>query len=163
MGFTPLEGLVMGTRCGWIDPAIPLHLINAEGFEASHLYDQLNKKSGILGITERYSDRRDIEQAAANGDERCLLALSIETYSIKKIIGSYVAALGGVDAVIFTAGVGEHSALIRERSLSGLECLGIFLDQNRNRRAIEETAKNGLTKRIAQSKSWLFPLTRNWS
>ena len=139
MGFTPLEGLVMGTRCGWIDPAIPLYVVEKEGLGVQDLDRILNKKSGLLGLTGRFSDRREIEQAAAEGDELCRLAQTIECRVIRKTIGAYAAAMGGLDAVVFTAGVGEKSPRIRAESLEGLEFLGIEVDEESNRRAADGT------------------------
>ncbi|MBN2495183.1 MAG: acetate kinase [Deltaproteobacteria bacterium] len=135
MGFTPLEGLVMGTRCGWIDPAIPLFVMQAEGLDAAEMDRLLNKQSGLLGLTGRFSDRRDIEKAADEGDARCTHAIAIEALSLKKVIGAYAAAMGGLDCVVFTAGVGENSARIREKALSGLAFLGIHLDPAANEHA----------------------------
>lgn len=137
MGFTPLEGLVMGTRCGWIDPAIPLYVVEKEGLGVQDLDRILNKKSGLLGLTGRFSDRREIERAAEEGDEQCRLARSIECRVIRKTVGAYAAVMGGLDAVVFTAGVGEKSASIRAESLQGLEFLGIEVDDESNRRAAD--------------------------
>jgi len=139
MGFTPLEGLVMGTRCGWIDPAIPLYVAEKEGLSVQDLDRILNKESGLLGLTGRFSDRREIEQAAAEGDEQCRFAQTIECRVIRKTIGAYAAAMGGLDAVVFTAGVGEKSPRIRAESLEGLGFLGIELDVEKNRRAADGT------------------------
>ncbi|HOW90336.1 MAG TPA: acetate kinase, partial [Elusimicrobiales bacterium] len=123
MGFTPLEGLVMGTRAGDHDPAIGLYVMEKEGISAKELDALLNKKSGILGITERFTDRRDVENAAAAGDERAKLTIAIESYRLKKYIGAYAAALGGLDAVVFTAGVGEKGAVTRAGvPLKGTTC-----------------------------------------
>src|SRR3989339_801685 len=118
MGLTPLEGAVMGTRCGDIDPAIILFMIEKEGFYAEEIDKVLNKKSGLLGITGKYMDRRDIDKAAEEGDERCKLAQEIEAYKLKKYIGAYAAILGKADAVVFTAGAGGLNWKIRERGLS---------------------------------------------
>jgi acetate kinase len=109
MGLTPLEGAVMGTRCGDIDPAIILFMIEKEGFYVEEVDSILNKKSGLLGITGKYLDRRDIDKAAADGDRRSQLAGEIEAYRLRKYIGAYLAALGRVDAVVFTAGAGEKN------------------------------------------------------
>ena len=136
MGFTPLEGLVMGTRSGDIDPAIIPYIMDREGITAHQVVEILNKKSGILGITGKYTDRRDVEIAAEKGDERAKLAIEMEAYRIKKYIGAYMAALGKVDAIVFTAGVGEKGWIIREKSLEGLDYLGIKLDKERNRNAM---------------------------
>ena len=136
MGFTPLEGLVMGTRCGWIDPAIPLYIAEKKGIGLEELDRLLNKESGILGITGRYSDRREVDRAISLGDMRSKLALTIECRVIKKTIGAYAAVMGGLDAVVFTAGAGEKSPNIRAGSLKGLEFLGIRIDAESNRRAM---------------------------
>jgi len=135
MGFTPLEGLVMGTRSGDIDPAIIPYIVEKTGMSVREVEKVLNKKSGLLGITGKYTDRRDILKAVEQGDERAKLALDIETYRIKKYIGAYYAALGHVDAIVFTAGVGEMSPEIRQLALQGLEELGIKLDPGRNEQA----------------------------
>jgi acetate kinase len=136
MGLTPLEGAVMGTRCGDIDPAIPHFMMKMENLSSDEIDNLLNKKSGVLGITGRFTDRRDIIEAAQGGDERCRLCLEIESYRLRKYIGAYLAAVGPLDAVVFTAGVGEHSPLIRQMALQGLDHLGIRLDEQRNREAV---------------------------
>jgi len=136
MGFTPLEGLIMGTRSGDLDPAIIPYIMKREGITAQQVVNVLNKKSGVLGITGKYTDRRDVIKAAEEGDERAKLALKMESYRIKKYIGAYMAALGRVDAVVFTAGVGEMAWQIREMALENLENLGIRLDKERNRKAV---------------------------
>jgi len=133
MGLTPLEGLVMGTRSGDIDPAIINFVCRKAGVTSQEVENMLNKKSGILGLTTQFIDRRDVVQAAQNGDTLCQLALDIEGYRIKKYIGAYSAALGRVDAVVFTAGVGEMGPAIRERALSDLNNLGIILDHRKNK------------------------------
>ncbi|MBU1027201.1 MAG: acetate kinase [Candidatus Margulisbacteria bacterium] len=132
MGLTPLEGAVMGTRCGDIDPAIILFMIEKEGFYAEEIDAILNKKSGLLGITGKYVDRRDIEKAAKEGDKRSQLAMEIEAYRLKKYIGSYLTALGRVDAIVFTAGAGEKNWKLREDVLTGLEKFGVELDKKLN-------------------------------
>jgi acetate kinase len=137
MGLTPLEGAVMGTRCGDIDPAIPGFMMQMEGLSASAIDGILNKKSGILGITGRYTDRRDVTAHAEKGDKSCKLAMEIEAYRLRKYIGSYMAVLGRLDAVIFTAGVGERGWQIREMATEGLEHMGIVLDKERNREAVK--------------------------
>jgi len=136
MGMTPLEGAVMGTRCGDIDPAIILFMIEKEGFYAEEIDSILNRKSGLLGLTGKYMDRRDVEKAAAEGDRRAQLAVEIEAYRLKKYIGAYLAALGKVDALVFTAGAGEMNWKLRERALEGLENLGIKLDKKKNEAAV---------------------------
>ncbi|MDI6731205.1 MAG: acetate kinase [Candidatus Margulisbacteria bacterium] len=142
MGLTPLEGAVMGTRCGDIDPAIILFMIEKEGFYAEEIDSILNKKSGLLGITGKYMDRRDIEKAAEAGDKRSQLAIEIEAYRLRKYIGSYSAALGRVDAVVFTAGAGELNWQLREKTLEGLGNIGIKLDKDRNQKAVSREKEN---------------------
>jgi acetate kinase len=133
MGLTPLEGAMMGTRCGDIDPAIILFMIEKEGFYAHQLDMILNKKSGLLGITGKYFDRRDVDKLAESGDERAKLAQEMESYRLKKYIGAYAAAMGGVDAIVFTAGAGELNHLLRERVIEGLEFMGVELDKTKNK------------------------------
>ncbi|MRR06820.1 MAG: acetate kinase [Deltaproteobacteria bacterium] len=137
MGLTPLEGAVMGTRCGDIDPAIPGFMMQIEGLSASEIDSILNKKSGILGITGKYTDRRDVTAHAEKGDKTCKLAMDIEAYRLRKYIGSYMAVLGRLDAVVFTAGVGERGWQIREMACEGLEHMGIHLDLERNQAAVK--------------------------
>ncbi|OPJ56925.1 acetate/propionate family kinase [Alkalithermobacter paradoxus] len=132
MGFTPLEGLMMGTRCGDIDPAILPFLMEKEGLDAAGLSDLMNKKSGILGLTGISSDFRDIEDAAAAGDERAILGLETYCKKIKKYIGAYMAEMGGLDAIVFTAGIGENGAEIRRDICKGMEALGIEIDEEKN-------------------------------
>jgi len=132
MGLTPLEGAIMGTRSGDLDPAIILFMIEKEGFYAHQLDMILNKKSGLLGITGKYIDRRDIERIAEEGDERCKLAVEMEAYRLKKYIGAYAAAMDGLDVIVFTAGAGEMNYKLRERAIRGLEFMGIKLDPKRN-------------------------------
>jgi acetate kinase len=132
MGFTPLEGLVMGTRAGDHDAAIGYYVLDKEELEPRKVEQILNKGSGVYGITEKYTDRRDIETAAAGGDKRARLAIEVEAYRIRKYVGAYYAALGHVDAIVFTAGVGERGPILREAALQGLEEMGIRLDARRN-------------------------------
>ncbi|MDO9099893.1 MAG: acetate kinase [Caldisericota bacterium] len=132
MGFTPLEGLVMGTRCGDIDPAVPLYIMNKEGLSLQEVNSLLNKHSGVLGISGVSNDFRTLEEESAKGDKRCSLALDVFCYRLKKYIGSYVAAMNGVDAVVFTGGIGENSDDVRDRTLSDMEFLGIELDGAKN-------------------------------
>ena len=146
MGFTPLEGLAMGTRCGNIDPAIVTFLMKEEGLSVDEVNDLLNKKSGVLGISGISSDFRDIEDAAFNKDDRrAKLALKIFEYKIRTTIGAYAAAMGGVDAIVFTAGVGENGAETREKCLEGLEFLGVEIDREANnvRGKVREISKAG--------------------
>ena len=132
MGLTPLEGLVMGTRCGDIDPALVLHLQGLLDVTPRELDKLLNKESGILGVSGLSNDMRAVAEAAEQGNERAELALSIFAYRVRKYIGAYLAVLGGADAVVFTGGIGENAPAIRAEILSGLEALGILLDEDAN-------------------------------
>ncbi len=132
MGFTPLEGLVMGTRCGEVDPAIIPFIMDREDMTGKQVYQYLNNKAGVLGISGLSSDFRDLEKAAEHGDERAQLAMDIFSYRVKKYIGAYATAMGGLDAIIFTAGLGENSPVIRKNICSGLEFLGAELDEEKN-------------------------------
>ena len=132
MGMTPAEGLVMGTRSGDVDPAILLYLARELGASPDEIDDLINKKSGLLGVSGLTSDMRDIEDAAAEGNKRAELALSIFCYRIKKYIGAYAAALGGLDAIVFTGGIGENSTEVRARVCDGLGFLGLELDCEKN-------------------------------
>lgn len=132
MGFTPLEGAVMGTRCGDIDAAIPLVMMRKLNVDVENMEKILNKKSGLLGITGKYVDRRDIIKAANQGDQRSKMAIDIECYRLRKYIGAYMAAMNGADAIVFTGGVGENSSLHREKVCDDLDSLGIVLDKKKN-------------------------------
>ena len=132
MGLTPLAGLMMGSRCGDIDASAVTYLMDKLGKKPQEMADYLNKQSGVLGITGISSDMRDVENAAQEGNKRAKLALEMYDYRIKKYIGAYAAALGGVDAVVFTAGVGENQTGTREQACAGLEFLGIKIDTAKN-------------------------------
>lgn len=133
MGLTPLEGVVMGTRSGDLDPAIVLHLMEHQGLTLHQVRDLLNKQSGLLGLTGgKFSDLRDIIKAMDQGDEQARDAVDIFCYRIRKYIGAYTAAMGGVDAVVFTAGIGENSPLVREKTLAQMGRLGITIDPQKN-------------------------------
>ena len=132
MGFTPLAGLPMGTRCGDIDAGILEYLMNKHGYNIDEMLSILNKKSGVLGISGVSSDFRDLEAAAPQGNQRAQLALDSFDYNVKKLIGAYAAAMGGVDAIIFTAGVGENDKGIRAMVCDGLEYMGVKLDPAAN-------------------------------
>jgi acetate kinase len=133
MGFTPLEGLTMGTRCGDLDPAIVTFLEEQEGLSCSEVNNLLNKKSGVLGISGVSSDFRDIEKAAAQGNKRAQLALDVFAHDVKKYIGAYAAALNGLDVIVFTAGLGENSPEMREKICKDMEFFGIKLDGAKNK------------------------------
>ena len=139
MGFTPLEGLIMGTRCGDIDAAILPFLMEKEGLDAKGLSDLMNKKSGVYGMTGISSDFRDIEDAAAQNNELAQVALESYAKKVKKYIGSYAAEMNGVDAVVFTAGVGENGIDMREMIASNMEFLGMKLDKEANKVRGKET------------------------
>ena len=128
MGLTPLEGVPMGTRSGSIDPAIVTYLMDKLGLDAKGIDNYMNKKSGVMGISGVSSDFRDITAAAAEGNDRAKAALECFAYQVKKYIGAYTAAMGGVDAIVFTAGVGENHRGIREMVLTGLDYLGVDVD-----------------------------------
>jgi acetate kinase len=132
MGFTPLEGLLMGTRCGDIDPYVPLYIMEKEGMTQGGINDFLNKKCGLKGITGTTSDMREVEDQVEKGSERHRLALDIFCYRIRKYIGAYAFAMGGLDVVVFTGGIGEHSPIVRRMVLEGLSFAGIELVDDRN-------------------------------
>ena len=133
MGLTPLDGLMMGTRCGAIDPAIVPFIMEHEGLDAQGVNDLMNKKSGLLGISGVSNDLRSVRDASERGDERAMLAYDMYSNSVKKYIGQYIAVLGGVDAIVLTAGVGENCEKMRRMIFSGLQSLGIVLDEEKNR------------------------------
>ncbi len=132
MGFTPLAGLLMGTRTGDLDPGILLHLLRG-GMDTEELDRLLNRESGLKGISGRSNDMRDLRQAATAGDERARLAISVYVTRVKKAVGALTAAMDGLDALVFTGGIGENDVLIREEILNGMEWLGVRLDEARNR------------------------------
>jgi acetate kinase len=132
MGFTPLSGTIMGTRCGDIDPYIPLYIMKKDGLTPDEVNNMLNKQSGMLALCG-YSDNRDIESGLLNGNEKCLLATKCYVHSLVKIIGSYIAELGGVDAIVFTAGVGENGVVMRKMVMEKLSYLGIKVDEENNK------------------------------
>ena len=150
MGFTPLEGIVMGTRCGNIDPAIALFLIKELGYTADQVNDLFNKKSGVAGISGVSSDFRDLEKASSEGNEKAELALEIYYNRLKKEIGALAAEMGGVDVLVFTAGVGENASIVRENAVKGLEFLGIELDEEKNnvRGELAEVSKDSSKVKI---------------
>ena len=157
MGITPLEGLVMGTRSGDLDPALPFYIMRKTGMSADEMDTALNKKSGCLGITEKYSDRRDIEIAASEGDEKSKLCIEMEALRIKKYIGQYMAELGHVDAIVWTAGVGERGPIIREKACSGLENYGIKIDPERNQWSFTGNAETYIHADDSKTKIFVIP------
>ncbi len=151
MGFTPLDGVVMGTRTGSMDPAVVTFLMENEGLSAKEVDNLMNKKSGVFGVSGVSSDFRDLSKAASEGNDRAALAIDMFTYSVKKLIGSYAAAMGGVDAVVFTAGVGENDAASRKAIVSGLEFMGIKIDDEKNSvrgQAIDISAADATVKTL---------------
>lgn len=155
MGFTPLEGLIMGNRSGDVDPGLILHLLRHGHQTPDQLDDLLNHRSGLLGLSDRSSDVRDLEKAASEGDPASQLALECFAYRVRKYIGAYAAALGGLDTLVFTGGIGEHSATMRTRICQNLNFLGQHLDDERNRSAIgqEPTA----ISRENENNIWIVP------
>ena len=153
MGLTPLDGFIMGTRCGGIDPSVVTYIMNKEGFTPDQMSDVMNKKSGFLGLSGVSSDCRDLHAAAAEGNDRAKLTLEMLVYQIKKIVGGYAAAMGGVDAIVFTGGIGENDDLVREWVLSDMEYMGVKLDKELNHTRKEQ--------RIAAADSkvdlWVIP------
>jgi acetate kinase len=154
MGLTPLEGLVMGTRSGDVDPGLVLHLLRAEGMSADEVDRLLNQESGLLGVGG-HADMRDVLKAAGQGDERAGLALEMFAYRVRKYIGAYAASLEGLDAVAFTGGIGEHAAEVRARIIEGLGWLGLKLDPARNRAAGKESAR--ISADEASVQAWVIP------
>lgn len=157
MGLTPLEGLVMGTRSGDIDPAIVEHIAEKENLTAHQVVNILNKKSGIKGITGQYVDRRDVHKAMEEGDRRAQLAFDIECHRAKKYLGAYMAILGHVDAVVFTAGVGERGWEMREEVCKGAEELGLKLDFRKNREAVSRNHEFEISASDSKVKIYVIP------
>lgn len=155
MGMTPLEGLVMGTRCGDLDPGIAIELLRDRVADADELDTLLNQQSGLLGMTGT-NDMSVIQQRAAEGDEPCRRAIQVFTHRARKYIGAYTAAMGGVDAIVFTGGIGENSALIRHRIVQRFDYLGAALDEDRNREAKVKTASPVVEISTSASKVKLF-------
>lgn len=157
MGLTPLAGLVMGTRSGDLDPALPFYIMRKTGMSVDEMDKALNKKSGLLGITGKYTDRRDVEKGAEEGDALCKLGQEMEGYRIKKTIGAYAAALGKVDAIVFTAGVGEHSPRIRELATENLEILGVKMDLKKNALSNTSNAETLISADDSKVKIFVIP------
>jgi acetate kinase len=157
MGMSPLEGLVMGTRSGDHDPAIDYYIMRKENLSPEELENILNKKSGLLGITEKYSDFRDILNASRNGDKQCELAVELTAYRIRKYIGAYYAVLGELDAVVFTAGIGEMTPLVREKALQGLQNLGIIIDKKKNGLSMTRNAETDITGKGSKVRVFVIP------
>ena len=157
MGFTPLEGLIMGTRSGDVDPAIIPFVCEKEEVRAEKVIKILNKESGLKGISGGYSDWRDLFKRAHEGDKRCELAIKMEVHRMKKYLGAYIAILGRVDAIVFTAGAGEMAWELRERVLTGMEHLGIFLDIEKNREAVSHYHEFEINRDDSPIKLFVIP------
>jgi acetate kinase len=157
MGFTPLAGLEMGTRCGDMDPAVVTYIMNKEGYTADEMSNFMNKKCGLLGVSGIGSDSREVEAAVKEGDPRATLAVNILSYGVKKYIGSYAAAMNGVDAVVFTAGIGENNAAMRERACSDMEFYGIELDKEANLNAYKPQGPIEISKPGSKTKVYVIP------
>ena len=154
MGLSPLEGLIMGTRSGNIDPTIVSFLADKEGMTAAEVVNMLNKKSGYQGVSGFTSDQRDLEKAAAEGNERAALAVEIQKYQIKKFVGGYAAAMGGVDAIVFTGGIGENDASVRADVCAGMEWMGLKFNAEANNVRGKETL---LSTEDSKVQVWLIP------
>ena len=155
MGFTPLDGVVMGTRTGAVDPSAVTFVAAKHGFSTSEMSDYMNKKSGFLGVSGISSDNRDIGKAAAEGNKRAQLVSEMLQYDIKKYIGSYAAIMNGLDAVLFTGGIGENAAEVREGVCKDMEFLGIKLDNEVNKTIHGELKK--ISAPDSKVEVWVVP------
>lgn len=157
MGFTPLEGVIMGTRCGSIDPAIVPFIMKQKNWTPDQMTDYMNKQCGFLGMSGISSDSRDIEAAIRNGDKRAEITACTLAYQVKKYIGSYAAAMNGLDAVVFTAGMGENNPELRERACTNMEFFGIDFDKEVNATAHHQSNIIELSKPTSKVKVYLIP------
>jgi acetate kinase len=157
MGITPLEGLIMGTRSGDIDPALPNYITRKTGMSASDVENALNKKAGLAGISGGLADRRDIQAEALKGNKQAILAQDMEAHRVKKYIGAYMAALGRVDALVFTAGVGEFAFWMRKKFLDGLEGLGIVYDPRKNELSRTRNTETIISKPESKIPIYIIP------
>ena len=148
MGFTPLEGLLMGTRSGDMDPSVILYIMGREGLTLAEANTLLNKHSGLIGISGESSDMREIEEAVGEGNKKAKYAFDLFTYRIKKYVGSYTAALGGLDALVFTGGIGENSVMVRKNVCSNMDYLGITLDEEANNNVKGECVISTLESKV---------------
>ena len=160
LGFTPLEGLVMGTRCGDIDPSLPTYLIEQLGYSAAEVTELLNKKSGLLGISKLSNDCRILEQQAKEGNQQAKLALDMFIYRLVKYIGAYLAVLGPLDALVFTGGIGENSAYVRENTINQLTHMGLQLDPDKNLEM--RFGQSGLISRINTKPIFAIATNEEW-
>ncbi|MDR0502923.1 MAG: acetate kinase [Treponema sp.] len=157
MGITPLEGLIMGTRSGDIDPALPFYIMRKTGMSAAEVESALNKKAGLLGMTGKHTDRRDIQAAAVAGDKTALRAQYIEAHHVRKYIGAYQAVLGRVDALVFTAGVGEFAWFMRNKILENLDGIGIVYDPRRNEMSHTRNTETIISKPESKIPVYIIP------
>lgn len=157
MGFTPLDGVEMGTRCGSIDPSIVTYIMKAEGYTPDEMSEYMNKKCGFLGVSGISSDSRDIEAAILKGDARAKITAEILAYQVQKYIGSYTAAMNGLDAIVFTAGMGENNPELRERACSNMEYFGIEIDKEVNSKAHHQPNIVELSTPSSKVKVYLIP------
>ena len=157
MGFTPLDGLMMGTRCGSIDPAIVTFIMEREGLTPAQMNEYMNKECGFIGVSEISSDSRDIEAAILKGDKQALLTASILAYQVKKYIGAYAAAMNGLDAVVFTAGMGENNPELRDRVCRGMEYFGIDIDFELNSKILRQPNIVELSTEKSKVKVYVIP------
>jgi len=157
MGLTPLEGLIMGTRSGDLDPGLILAMMRSKNLTVDQIDHLLNNESGLLGLTGKFRDMRDIETSAKSGDPLALLTIEMASYRIKKYIGAYYTILGGLDAIIFTAGIGENSAHFREMIMDGLEVLGAFLDAEKNSEAVTRNEEISISRSDSKIEVLLIP------
>jgi len=156
MGFTPLEGLMMGTRCGDADPSLAGFLAHQEGVDVKEVERWLNTQSGLLGVSGKSRDMRELLDAESHGDQRAALAVNMFSYRVRKYIGAYLAALGGAHAIVFGGGIGENSPDVRARICAGLSWCGILLDADRNREAVGVEAR--ITKDDAEVHAYVIPV-----
>ena len=157
MGITPLEGLVMGTRSGDVDAALPFYIMRKTGMSDAEVETALNKKSGLLGLTGKHTDRRDVQKAAVEGDKQALLTQYIEAHRVKKYIGAYQAVLGRVDALVLTAGVGEFAWFMREKYLDGLEGIGMSFDPRKNKLSCTRNTETIISKPDSKIPIFVIP------
>lgn len=155
MGFTPLDGLLMGTRCGAVDPSVIYYLAEKENLDPAHISEMCNKKSGYLGVSGISSDHRDLCKAALEGNERAKLALDMQAYEIQKYIGSYAAAMNGLDAVVFTGGIGENSYLMRKHVCENMSYFGIEINEKLNEDLNGKIGK--ISTDNAKTQVWIIP------
>ena len=155
MGFTPLDGLLMGTRSGAVDPSVVTYIMEKENLTPAQMSDLLNKKSGYLGVSGVSSDDRDLKAAAEEGNKRAQITKEIQSYQIKQYIGSYAAAMGGVDAIVFTGGIGEHNAELRYNVCSDMEFMGIAIDADKNEEMNAKEAK--VSAENSKVQVWVIP------